>query len=1220
MAATSCENFYALLERSGLLTIDELKAVQESTAELADPKAVARQLVADQHLTRWQAAQLLAGGAKLSMGKYRLLDQLGSSPTGKVYLATNPQLNRKVAIKAINRRKTHDSDQLQRFQQEARAVARLDHRNIVHAYDVDREGNLDMIVMEHVDGRDLQQMVASAGPLPAWHAANYAYQTALGLAHAHERGVTHGDLKPSNLLVDSHGVLKIGDMGVARISQENGDDIASRTAISFLSPEQVRGARGEDAASDLYSLGSTLYFLLAGKPPFAETNDLRVLLKQQVDGPPPLAKIRSDAPPGLVAICERLMATNPKQRYASAGEAAAELKGWLDTHSKSDMAQTEAMSEFVIEAEPPRWSAGGSHKNLPVTGATAHEKAAAAPEPMEADEKGDAGGGVSRGVWIGLGGVAVLVAAIAAFFALRPGDEDAPDDDTTAEAIKEDDDARSKAEQEAGKGESGKRDASKSSKKSTDKEQAVAANELVWVDDDTPADAIGTGTENFASWQWVAGEQHQVHSGKAAVLRKSPQLSEHRFEEAKKHPLVIKKGDKLFAYVWLDPKDTPEMMMIEWNDGAGEHRAFWGADKANVGKLKTPSRLSMGPLPATGKWARLEVPAAEVGLAAGAKVTGMAFIQFGGTAYWDTVGLAHSDGSEKSEKLKPKPDDVANKNPKPKPKPKPKAKPEPEPRAKGEEEPPKDASLAVAQSHPVQIVKATADKDVKLVEQPDGSLRASGPNAADVTYEVVVKTALPRITGFKLECLSDEPLPAKGPGRHKNGAFIVTEIKAFVADNADMQQQQPVTLNDVVADHEADKWPAKAVIDDNRNTGWSTVDKPGESHWLAAAFKSPLNDAAAGGASKDLWLKFEIKHFPKDDFSLGCFRLRALTGREASDELAALPQFPPPPNPFAELPKRMSLPPLEEAGASNPLEIGPVEIRDLALADCQLLGGDGAAAGSEIFSLSEDQGGDDLAWQVQLGEEGRGAALAQIEIRAGKLWFHWLPAAKEEKLAENLGNCLLLLSYENAEHRITLRQPVEVDPISLSLADPKKMMSSFKFSAAPKSELVRWELVGLDKSLPDSRVKPDAPYTLKQRVQIGLGAAGSEDVVVQITPSSSKLQVVPYFRVADGQKPVRLSAAALKRMSGQIALNKQLLTKQKAQIEARPDGDLKKRLLEQINKDLPALDAMAARLTGVVTQAEALEAAEPVGFRIYYEIDAETKVVLVKAKAGDGSE
>ncbi len=166
----------------------------------------------------------------------------------------------------------------------------------------------------------------------------------------------------------------------------------------------------------------------------------------------------------------------------------------------------------------------------------------------------------------------------------------------------------------------------------------LAGVDEVWVDEQLPAGANPQGDEGPNSWQWVSSPEHPVHSGQKATVRKAKELSQHFFLGANP-PLVIQQGDVLFAYVYLDPKDKPEQIMLQFHSGNWEHRAYWGKNRIMWGRNNSPSRRRMGNLPAAGKWVRLAVPAEAVGLKPGDKVDGWAFTQFGGTVYWDRAGV-----------------------------------------------------------------------------------------------------------------------------------------------------------------------------------------------------------------------------------------------------------------------------------------------------------------------------------------------------------------------------------------------------------------------------------------------------------------------------------------------------------------------------------------------------------------------------------------------------
>jgi serine/threonine protein kinase len=331
-----------LLRRSNLVDEAKLtafleKVVQEhGEASLEDQPKLAERMIESGLITRWQADKLLTGKHKgFRLGKYKLLGQIGKGGMSSVYLAEHELMKRRVAIKVLPRNRVNDSSYLERFRLEARAVAKLDDPNIVRAYDIDNEGDVHYIVMEYVDGQDLHQRVASQGPMDYDMAADFVAQVANGLQHAHEMGLVHRDIKPANCLVDKHNVVKLLDLGLAKLTE---DDQASLTMANeenvlgtadYLAPEQALNSHQADNRSDIYSLGCTLYFLLTGSPPFPEGSISERLLKHQTARPESIFKARPDAPPSLVEICETMMAKKPDERFQSAGEVSANLKEWL---------------------------------------------------------------------------------------------------------------------------------------------------------------------------------------------------------------------------------------------------------------------------------------------------------------------------------------------------------------------------------------------------------------------------------------------------------------------------------------------------------------------------------------------------------------------------------------------------------------------------------------------------------------------------------------------------------------------------------------------------------------------------------------------------------------------------------------------------------------------------------------------------------------------------
>lgn len=338
------EQFVDLLKRSQLIEADQLQRVLKehlppNSEETITAEALAEKLIAAGHLTRWQCDKLLEGRYKgFFLGKYKLLDHLGTGGMSSVYLAEHVLMQRRVAIKVLPKHRVQDASYLARFLREAKAAAALDHRNIVRAYDVDNDGVNHYLVMEYVEGQDLQRMVRERGPLPFHMAAEYIRQAAEGLHHAHQAGLIHRDVKPANLFVDKNGTVKLLDLGLARFTNdERGsltiayDENVLGTA-DYLAPEQAVDSHRVDHRADIYGLGCTLYFLLTGHPPFCEGTLAQRIMKHQREAPPDIRRDRPDVPEDLVAICLKMMAKKPAQRYQTAAEVAQAMRLWLINH------------------------------------------------------------------------------------------------------------------------------------------------------------------------------------------------------------------------------------------------------------------------------------------------------------------------------------------------------------------------------------------------------------------------------------------------------------------------------------------------------------------------------------------------------------------------------------------------------------------------------------------------------------------------------------------------------------------------------------------------------------------------------------------------------------------------------------------------------------------------------------------------------------------------
>ncbi len=328
------QDVYEAIRRDRLVEPGRLCAFADRN-QLTDPKAALEGLVADGLLTAYQAAEVAVGrGGGLWLGGYRILDRLGRGGMGHVFLAEHSVLGRRVAVKVLSESLQADPGARKRFVREARAAATLDHPNIVHVFDVDMTNDPPYLVMEFVDGISLQAAVSRGGMFSAGETATVGMQTADGLAQSAAVGLVHRDIKPANLLVDRRGQVKILDLGIVRFTHDthswvNGTEIILGT-LDYLAPEQAIDSSAVDPRADLYALGATLYFLLAGHPPYPMTDLRRKLTAKQTEDPHPLHLLRPDLPLELSTIIHRLMARDRAARYQSAVAAVSALRPWAN--------------------------------------------------------------------------------------------------------------------------------------------------------------------------------------------------------------------------------------------------------------------------------------------------------------------------------------------------------------------------------------------------------------------------------------------------------------------------------------------------------------------------------------------------------------------------------------------------------------------------------------------------------------------------------------------------------------------------------------------------------------------------------------------------------------------------------------------------------------------------------------------------------------------------
>jgi serine/threonine protein kinase len=366
------DDFVDLVRKSGIVEPADLdtylQKLQGATPPPADARAAAQAMLRDGVITGLQAGCLLKGKWRkfIINGKYKLLEHLGSGGMGHIYLCEHTALRRLVALKVLPADKSSLPGVLDRFRREARAVAALNHPNIVRAHDIDGDGKLHFLVMEYVDGVNLQHLVSKHGPLAVDRAVDYVRQAAGGLQHAHEAGLVHRDIKPGNLLLERTGVVKILDMGLARffhdqrdnLTREYESDVILGTA-DYLAPEQALDSSTADIRADIYALGATLFFLLTGRGPFDHGTAAQKLLWHQTARPKPVREFRPEAPEGLAAVIARMLEKDPARRPQTPAEVAGALAPWqpevLSPPPEQEMPRRSQAVKAVLGARSDRY-------------------------------------------------------------------------------------------------------------------------------------------------------------------------------------------------------------------------------------------------------------------------------------------------------------------------------------------------------------------------------------------------------------------------------------------------------------------------------------------------------------------------------------------------------------------------------------------------------------------------------------------------------------------------------------------------------------------------------------------------------------------------------------------------------------------------------------------------------------------------------------------------
>jgi serine/threonine-protein kinase len=290
----------------------------------------------------------------LVRGRFRLEDKLGSGGMSTVYRAFDQTLERWVAIKMMHREFSNEPEQLERFRREARSAAGLSHPHVVTVIDAGEDDGHPYIVLEYVDGETLKERIRRQGPLPTGEAVAYAIEIGRALEVAHAARLVHRDIKPQNVLIDSHGRAKVTDFGIVRSLEQDGMTLAGRVlgTTDYVSPEQALGEPVSEQ-SDIYSLGVCLYEMLTGTAPFGGDTHVAVAMKHVRDPMPDVREVRPDISAALAAVVDRATAKDRRYRYSTVREMVDDLEGALGIEA-ARAGETTGEATAVLRALPER--------------------------------------------------------------------------------------------------------------------------------------------------------------------------------------------------------------------------------------------------------------------------------------------------------------------------------------------------------------------------------------------------------------------------------------------------------------------------------------------------------------------------------------------------------------------------------------------------------------------------------------------------------------------------------------------------------------------------------------------------------------------------------------------------------------------------------------------------------------------------------------------------
>jgi eukaryotic-like serine/threonine-protein kinase len=389
----SPDSFLRTVLRSGILQREELQdALRSLPVELRnDSDAVADHLVETGKLSRFQAEKLLQGMAVgLVLGPFHVLAPIGKGGMGTVYLARDSRCDTLVALKVLPPKRAREEERLlARFRREMEMCQRVAHPHLAWTYEVGVSQGCYYIALEYIPGKTLFRLVNEEGPLATPRAARLFTEVASALDHAHNQGLIHRDMKPSNIIITPHDHAKVLDLGLALVEGEAPTDREVQGGpgyvvgtMDYIAPEQTEDPGKVDARSDIYSLGCTLYFCLTGRAPFAGGSAQEKIHRHRHEEPLPIPQFNPSVPPAFIGLLRKMMAKNPDHRLSTAAELQARLEEWAEPQAplpldqRGDPEYREAIAALEHAEAPPELVAEVIPVGIPVRYKPAGQKAA----------------------------------------------------------------------------------------------------------------------------------------------------------------------------------------------------------------------------------------------------------------------------------------------------------------------------------------------------------------------------------------------------------------------------------------------------------------------------------------------------------------------------------------------------------------------------------------------------------------------------------------------------------------------------------------------------------------------------------------------------------------------------------------------------------------------------------------------------------------------------